>query len=67
MTNTENIRITWDEYKKLAEDYFEDLSVDSFEELEEKYERKDICEDMAFNKLLDLLVENATIEYTREE
>ena len=60
ISNEENIRIPWTEYQELAKGYFEKLSVDSFEELEQKYSRKDICCDIAFDKVIELLLETAS-------
>lgn len=59
ISQLENIKVTQSIYEEKAEIYIEQFKVENLEELESKYNKKDICIDIAYAQLLEIIVKDA--------
>ncbi len=62
LCNAEGIKITKEDYDEMVLEYVEEYSMESVEALEETFGKKDIIIDMAFQKVLDLVLDSATMK-----
>lgn len=58
----EGISITQKIYDSKVEEYVKNFNVKDVEELEKYYSKKDICIDMAYQEILDIILKTAKSE-----
>lgn len=59
LAKRENIKVTQKIYEEKAESYIKQFKVEDLDELESKYNKKDICIDIAYAQLLEIIVKDS--------